>query len=348
MRIIDSHWTDLAAGYRAVLSMQARLEKEFGRAVRIGHERKFLKELSDWQKKRRIFFALVIIAPLSLVGLCVAAYFFREVACVIAYWVLVVLTILVTLLVAGRNFIREMANRPEPERAGTLTVDLEGRWWNSLAPKTALVVRDSKEAPDFAALLDRSLPETYLAVRRLPAAQEILLVGPSGVWVFQVRAWGGTITKQDGTWRQARTIRDRLGRKRTEATVQTPGPDDEWQRRKEELLQVLQTRLPEPARTPELLQGGVAFSSPRAVLDKSRIQGNTAAFGPAAAWAERVRKSPPLEAFPPEVQLDALEALASRPAGEGSPSVSSETEADRLYREAVLELRTFVAKLVED
>jgi hypothetical protein len=348
MRIIDPHWTGLAAGYRAVLSLQARLEKEFGRAVRIGHERKYLRELSDWQKKRRVFFALLIIAPLSLVGLCVAAYFFREVACVIAYWVLVVLTILGTLIVAGRNFIREMVNRPAPDRAGTLTVDLEGRWWDSLAPKGALVVKDSRDEPDFAGLLERSLPEACLAVRCPPDAEEVVLVGPSGVWTFQVRAWEGTLSKLDGSWRQVRTRRDRWGRRRSEETIHAPGPDEVWQKRKKELAEALQARLSGPARTLELLQGGVAFSSPRAVLDKDRIRGNAAAYGPAAAWIERVRKSPPLEGFPLEAQLEALEALAVRPAAGGPQPASSEAEADRLYREAVQELRAFVGQLVKE
>jgi len=348
MRIIDSQWTDLADGYRAVLSMQARLEKEFGRAVRIGHERKFRKELTEWQKKRRVFFVMVGIAPLSLVGLCVAAYFFRDVACVIAYWVLVVLVILVTLVVAGRNFIREMVNRPEPERVGTLTVDLEGRWWNSLAPKGALVPKRARDDPDFAALLEGSLPAAYLTVRRPPAAGEVVLVGPSGVWAFQVRPWEGTIARQDGMWRQVRTRRGRWGRKRIEETVHALAPDDEWLRRKKELFQAFQAHLPGPARTLELLQGGVVFTSPRAVLDKSRIQGNSAAYGPAAAWVERVRKSPPLEAFPLEVQLEALEALGPRPTGEGAQTASAEAESDRLYREAVQELRAFVGELVKD
>jgi hypothetical protein len=348
MRIIDSHWTGLSAGYRAILSMQTRLEKEFGRAVRVGHERKYLKELSDWHKKRRVFFALVIIAPLSLVGLCVAAYFFREVACVIAYWVLVVLTILVTLVVAGRAFIREMVNRPEPEQVGTLSVDLEGRWWNSLAPKAALVVKGAKGEPDFADVLERSLPEAYLAVRHVPATQEVLMVGPSGVWVFQVCAWDGRLSKQGGSWHQVRPQRDRWGRKRSEETVHTTGPDDEWLRRKMEMSGILTARLAEPARSLALLQGGVAFSSPRAILEKNRIQGNAAAYGPAAAWVERVRQRPSLEAFPPEAQLEALEALMIRSTDEGPQAASSEAEADRLYREAVEELRAFVGQLVKD
>ncbi len=351
MHIIDPRWTDLAAGYRAVLAGQARLEKEFGRAVRVGRERKFRKELTDWQKKRRVFIALAIIAPLSVVGLCLAAYFFRDVACVIVYWIMVVLIILVALAVAGRNFLREMANRPERERVEGLAVDLEWRWWNSLAPKEIQAVKVKKvlqSPPDFLASLQSYPLEGYASLRRPPDASEAVLVGPSGIWAFQVRTWDGTIAKQGGTWRLVRTVRDRLGRKKAEETVHTPGPDEEWLAWKKRLLQVLQERLPQAARTPDLLQGGVAFSFPGAVLDKNRIQGNTAAYGPVGAWAQRIRKSPLQEDFPPEVQLQALEALRSGSADGVPQPASAEAEAERLYQEAVQELRSSVADLVKD
>ena len=62
-------------------------------------------------------FALAAIAPLSILTLCLTAFYFREVACMIVYWVVVVQTILITLAVAGRSYIHEAVNRPEPGAA---------------------------------------------------------------------------------------------------------------------------------------------------------------------------------------------------------------------------------------
>jgi len=350
MRIIDSRWSDLAGGLAAVGALQARLEKEFGRAVRIGHERRFRQALSEWQKKRRVFFALAAFAPLSLAGLCVSAYYFREVACVIVYWAVVVLTILVTLAVAGRNYIRQAVNRPEPARPTDLAVDLEQRWWDSLGPKDALSVKEAGGGQaGFVALLAGGLEDAYLCVPDLPAQadREALVLGPTGIWLFIVRDWEGTIERQGGAWRQVRTSRGRWGRKKQEETVFAIGPDDEWLRRKGQVVEAIRGRLPAQLATLDLVQGGVAFSHPRAVLDKARIQGNTAAYGPARAWVERVRRSPAVAEFTPAVQLRALDLLqAGRTGVEGTSSAAD--EAGRLYQQAAGELRTFVKQLVEE
>jgi hypothetical protein len=345
MRIIDSRWTDLAGGFEAVGALQGRLEKEFGRAVRIGHARKFRQALTEWQKKRRVFFALAAFAPFSLVGLCVSAYYFREVACVIVYWAVVVLTILVTLAVAGRNYIREAVNRPEPKRDAALAVDLEQRWWDSLTPKETLAAKQAA----FTAELESSLDDDYLYVPDLPgqADQETLLVGPTGIWVFVVRDWEGTIDRQGGSWRRVRSFRDKWGRQRRDEEVFDTRPDDEWLRRKGRILKAVRGHLPEQVAPRDLVQGGVAFSHPRAVLDKARIQGNTAAYGPARAWVERVRRSQPAAEFTTAVQLRVLDLLQ---AGREQERVTSSAghAAVRLYQQAVQELRSFVSRLVKE
>jgi hypothetical protein len=350
MRSIDPQWTDLSAGYETIQALQGRLEKEFGRAVKIGHERRFRHELTEWQKKRRIFFALAAFAPLSLIGLCASAYYFREVACVIVYWAVVVLTILVTLAVAGRNYIREAVNRPEPKHGEALEVDLEGRWWEGLSPKsTSLVKKNGDEGAGFAALLKSSLNNTYLTMGAISKqdGQELLLLGPSGIWVFVIRDWKGTVVKQEGVWHFLKTFHDRWGRKRIEDQVIEKGPDDDWLRRKGQILKEIEAQLPEPVGTRDLVQGGVVFTHPGVVLDKTRIQGNSAAYGPARAWVERLGRSGPVAGFTPVLQLKVMDLLRlGREADD--KGASAKAEAERLYQEAAGELRTFVKQLVKE
>ncbi len=370
MHRIDPRWGDLAEGYKTVGFLQGRLVSRFGRAVRVGQRVKYHKELSEWQKKRRIFIALAVLAPLSVVGLCVSAYYFREAACIIAYWVLVVVVILVTLAVAGRNYIREAMNRPEPQASGDLSVDLEGRWWERIAMKEAVVAaRDKKrEADDFLSLLGRSLPDEYLAVVRPLASDEMemLLVGPSGIWVFEAREWDGRVVRQDGVWRQVRTMRGKWGRKKLEERLHSPGPDDQWLIQKELVLKLIHRHASGLGRAPaadgagtgasetqgrpaDLVQGGVVFSQPRVVLDKAGIQGNRAPYGTAKAWAERVRRGPVLEGFDRETQLKLLEGWIKRMrlAGEDADkAASAQQEAERLYDDAVRELQAMVTQLV--
>jgi hypothetical protein len=347
MRLIDRKWTDLSLGWQAVQAFQGRLEAEFGRAVQVGYNQKFRRELTEWQKKRRIFIAMVVLAPLSLIGLCLAAFYFREVACVLAWWTMTVLVILVTLGVAGWSYIREMVGgRPAPKRA-RVGVSLTDRWWDRLAIKPLAVAKLVKEEADFPALLEHALPDSCIAVRDLFPAQSageanILLLGPSGIWLFETRPWSGKVIKQDGVWKQ--TL------KRHEVKEHDQAPDAQWLEQKEAIMRAIQSRLPHLAWTSSLLQGGVVFSHPKADLRKADIVDNTAPYGPAKAWLERVRQGVPDERLTLDVQLELLDlfiTLGREDAPQDMEYASSKTEAERLYEEAAGQLREHVAKMVK-
>jgi len=380
MHSIDRKWTDLTAGYQAIQSFNTKLTGEFGRAVRVGHKLQFRKELTEWQKKRRVFFALAAVAPLSIIALCVTSFYFRDVACVIVYWAVLVLIILVTLAVAGRQYIREMVNgKPVPQPVEGLVVDLEGRWWESLSPqKLAVEKAGEKGEEDFLTLLARSLPDSYSAQHL--SVRDVLLLGPAGIWVFKVEHWSGTIVKQEGAWKQIQTLsrapspvpragtgattlepgltrgnrdydagtgtttRDKPGQKRREEKRHEPGPDDEWLQQKYGIVKTLEKQLPERAWTLNLIQGGVVFTHPKVNLDKKHIDGNTASYGMPKAWAERIRRAPPVDGFTLEMQLEILDALAE---SGGQQTFSAKDEAERLYQQAVEELRAYVTKMVK-
>jgi hypothetical protein len=340
MHIIDPKWTDLAAGYRAVRSLHARLETKFGRAVQAGRKREFRRELTGWQKKRRVFFALALIAPLSIITLCLTAFYFREAACIIVYWTLLVGIILVTLAVAGRNYIRESLNRPKPEHLKTLPVDLEQRWWAKLSPQGLAVVNtEDKVKEEFLTMLAQTLPEECLAF----LAPTLLLFSPAGLWLFQVVPWSGTIVRQEGVWKQIQIVRDKLGRKQLQEQSHEPAPDEEWLQRKNELANILSERLLQLAWTGSLIQGGLVFTNPKAILDKPRIQGNKAAYGLAKAWAERICRAPGVDGITLEIQLEILDALYEP---QGKRVDSAKDEAERLYLAAAEELHQSVAKMV--
>jgi hypothetical protein len=345
MRIIDRKWTDLAAGLQAVRAHQAKLVVEFGRAVKTGQKVRFHRELNEWRRRRRVFVALAAFAPLSILTLCLTAFYFHQVACVIVYWALVVLIILVTLAVAGRQYIREVVDgEPEHDGEDGLSVDLEARWWESLLPKELAVVdpKSKKKTEDLPGALARSLPDAYTA---LPMGESFLLMtGPAGIWLLKEVPWSGRIRKERGTWKRVVVKREKLFRKRVEETPFETSPDEQWLERKQDLAGLLETSLPARAWTAGLIQGGVAFSHPKAVLEKEHIQGNRAAYGPVRAWSERMRLAVPVEGFTPHMQLEILEALSGQ---RGEEHASASEEAARLYQQAVEELRASVAGMVK-
>ena len=344
MHRIDRKWVDLFAGYQDIQSYKTKLAAEFGRAVRVGHKLQYRRELTEWQKKRRVFFALVAAAPLSIITLCLTSFYFRDVSCVIVYWALLVLIILVTLAVAGRQYIREMVKgKPVPQPADGLLVDLEGRWWESLSPQELGVVMSARDGrTDFYPLLSRSLPDDYSF--RYFTDSEIILVGSSGIWLFKDVNWSGSMVKQGGTWTQIVTLRDKLGRKRNEEKTQSPGPDDQWLHWKQEVIKKIASALPDRAWILDLVQGGVVFSHPKVKLEKKRIQGTLASYGRSSAWAGRIRSAPTVEEFTQEVQLEILDVMADP---DQAQTVSAKDEAERLYRLVVEELQAYVAKMVK-
>jgi hypothetical protein len=344
MHIIDGIWTGLADGYQALQGFKTNLAGEFGRAVRVGQKQQFRKHLTEWQKKRRVFFALVVVALLSIMALCVTSFYFREMACVIVYWAVLVGIILVTLAVAGRQYIREMVkSKPVSQPVDELEVDLEGRWWDSLRPMELVTGEEGKkDAGEFLALLVNSLPESFSG--RNLTGSGIVVVGPSGIWVFRIELLGGTILKLEGVWKQIQTEENRPGRKKIEERIIDPGPDDQWLQQKQEILKKVADHLPEHIWMQSLVQGGVVFSHPKVTLDKKQIQANKASYGRPKAWVERMQRAPLVDGFTLEMQLKMLDALEE---GGSRLTVSTSEEAERLYLQAVEELRTSVARMVK-
>jgi hypothetical protein len=341
MHAIDPKWSDLAAGYQLIQALQAKLESEFGRAFQAGHKQKYRQELLAWQRKRRIFIALVVLAPLSIITLCLAAFYFREATCVIIYWTVLVMIILVTLAVSGRNFIQAVMNQPGPVQTATIPVDLVQRWWVNLSPKgQALMRMDETGKTADLAILDRDLPDACL-VSHEPF---LWIFTFAGLWLFRVVPLDGMIVRKDGFWKQIKTIRDKMGRKQLQEQHLEPAPDEEWLRQKTELVNLLKERLPQQAWIASLVQGGLIFTHPAISLDKPRIQGNIAAYGTLNAWVERIRRAPAADKFTLDIQMAILDALHENQA---APTASAKDEAEKLYQEAVMELRQSITNMVK-
>jgi hypothetical protein len=348
MRLIDPKWMDLSIGYQLVQTLQSSLENEFDRAVDIGYKRKYRRELTEWQKKRRTFFAMIALLPLPFIALCISTFYFREVACVLAWWIITsLLAILAVGVAAGRYIIQMISGRPIPQQA-KVAGNLTEHWWNNLSP-TMLITKgknDRREAAFLTSLFPH-LNDEWLAVHNLFVSSQssqypdILLVGPSGIWIFEVVDWKGIITKQKGHWMQIQKNRREV--------VFIEQPDELWIHQKEGILDTFRARLPHLSWIFPMINGGIVFTNPKIHLDKMSIEGNTAPYGMADAWRERLINSVPDERLTQEVRLEILDMLFPM---YRSPDLvpgefrSARDEANRIYTEVVNQLREHVSKLV--
>ncbi len=207
-----------------------------------------------------------------------------------------------------------------------------------------------KKGSEFLEQLEQSLSNSWICVGDLFAAQpaedgSILVLGPSGIWLFAARHWEGRITKSDGTWKQEI--------KKGKVVAHDPAPDEIWVQQKEILAGAINSHLPHLAWIAEGMQGGVVFSHPKARLRKADIGGNTAPYGTAKAWLGRLHLtdgSKPDERLSLEVQLELLDqvtTLGREQASQDKRYTSAKAEAERLYEEAASQLRAHIVKLVK-
>ena len=338
---------DLSVGYRLIQNRQANLENEFSRAVEIGYKRKYNQELNDWQKKRRSFITLAALVPLPFIALCISIFYFRDVACVLSWWLLTSLLALLAMVVSGGGYILQMiTGRPVPQRA-KVAANLADQWWENLSPRILITrSKDDRREADFITSLVPHFSDEWLAVHNFFISNQeqtytnILLLGPSGLWLFEVVDWKGSIGKKDGQWFQIH---------KKNPVVLDEHPDEAWNIQKEELLNSIRIRLPHLSWISPLMQGGIVFTNPKITLDKTLIEGNTAPYGLADAWRQRLIQSQPEEKLTMEVRLEIKDMLFTTmrppevPSGEYR---SSRDEANRIYMEVANQLREHVSKLV--
>jgi len=135
-------WIVMARSRRwlqACKSVPGEMTAEFGRAVQVGHKLRVSQRSVRMAEKTSGLFALAAIASLPsspcvdqrIISVIYPASF--------VYWAVLVVIILVTLAVAGRQYIREMVNGRPVAQSGEGPVDLEGRWWECLAPEEPTV-----------------------------------------------------------------------------------------------------------------------------------------------------------------------------------------------------------------
>ncbi len=99
---------------------------------------------------------------------------------------------------------------------------------------------------------------------------DVILIGPKGVWVFEVKHWSGEIYWDDHGWRRVQTYYERGGVEVTKQPDVGEPPDQQWIRAASEVSRTLHSHANQIlARYPSLEQvrGGILFTKEDAVLN---------------------------------------------------------------------------------
>lgn len=342
MHIIEKRWVDIHRGYQTVLSLERRLESDWRRAIQIAHRR---SDLTAESRRRQINkFAQIgfLVFLILCAALWAAIYFLPENrGQLLVYFC--ALTIAGSLLGAVYMFQRGTTSA---KTHAPPSLNILSAWWEALKPKRYVIETHGGGAEvDFLNSLS-FLDDHYVAVwglltsARVKSDTDVLLLGPNGIWIFEIKYWSGTISRRNGQWSAEHQTRA--------SKTYNKGPDEQWLDQRNEIAKTIRMRLPSKAWLADLIKGGIVFAHEKAVFGE--ISGHQAAYGRPEQWRKRIRETKPVENVGLvellEV-LDPLVAYANQHETENLQIASAMDIAKRLYRDRVASLRKYVAERVK-
>jgi hypothetical protein len=181
---------------------------------------------------------------------------------------------------------------------------------------------------------------------------DVIVAGPTGVWVYEVKNWSGQITCERGGWRRVKTYRQPGGRLVREIESLRPF-DKQWAKEANSVREVLRGQMPDHPDLSEAIGGGLVFT--HAGLSFIADDSCRCWYGRPASCVEVLSRSPEISGFTMERRLDAVDALLDwsdrlhERRGEAPRETQDAVElAERLYVDAVSTASTYVSEANEE
>ncbi|PWH12505.1 MAG: hypothetical protein DDG60_12870 [Anaerolineae bacterium] len=360
MRILNPAWTNLSKGYQAArdLERQARQnwEKAWGKSVDFAREQGRKRTMAALQaqirtEKRTLRIVLALLAGVLLLMAIITALIqtYPHLSLfLLPVGVINILQALILTIPIAEKLLAILALskvQPPPEEPQT-SLDITEQWWQSISSLDALESNDSAEAGQIAFLkyLAQHLPDEYLAVRS-PFLQsslniDILVIGPNGIWLFEVRHWRGRVIYRGGVWQREPA---------PDAPIEslTTPLDRPWLVGRKIIETTLTAQFARNANFGTLIRGGLVFTHPEVKIE---VDSNVKVeVGTPPQWLQRIRSTARLAQFSTEVQLLVLDALLDYALSlyVTRPVVQSAIElAKTLYGDLLEDLRQYILRQV--
>ena len=142
---------------------------------------------------------------------------------------------------------------------------------------------------------------------------DVTIIGPLGIWVFEVKYLKGIVRWRDGWWSQRKTYRGRSGMPVTEIREAEEAYDQQWRRMADSVVETLHRRAPDLVRkNPKIIRirGGLVFTHPQGKYDIP--PGSPFNWGIIPFWIEKLRTVPPVPDIDEKTIYQILDALLER------------------------------------
>jgi hypothetical protein len=358
VRNIGPEWRNLAEGLLRVEALEAQFRAEWG--LRLEEARRKRIEAERQRARRRgravLIAASVVALLLCVVTIVILLFFPLE---IVATVFVLALVVPVTLALYG---VWSLLRTPHPL---PVPLDLSDRWWRTISGRTLSVQRSGPALSErrygdegeeaFVSYLTAALPKEYVAVRGLLVARnldaDVIIVGPTGIWVYEVKHWSGKITCERGEWRRVKTYREPGGRLVQEFEVLRPF-DKQWAKEAGAVKEAMRRRLPRYPNLSKAVGGGLIFTHAR--LSFYTDGSCKAWFGTPRSCVETFSVSSKIPDFTMQKRLQAIDALLEwsdrlyEQQGEAPWATSSAVElAERVHEDAVSRAPSYLSGVGE-
>lgn len=354
MRNIGHEWRNLAEGFLRVVVLEARFRAEWGSRLERARRKRMEAERQKARRRGRVALVAALILALVLFAVALVLLLLSSPASSVALWLAIVVPA-VLILYGVWSFL------PTSD-ADAVLEDLSDRWWRTVSGCPSSVRRSGPVLPArhygdrgeeaFLSYLAGALPSEYVAVRGLLVARDldadVIVLGPTGVWVYEVKHYSGEITCERGQWRRVKTYRQPGGRLARELEVLRPF-DKQWVKEASTVKGALRRSFPRYQALPRAVGGGLVFTHRGLSF---RVDDSCQAWvGKPESCVEVISGSPEIPGLTMEKRLQAIDALLEwsdrlHDQREEAPSealLSSVELAERLHKDAVSRASSYLS-----
>jgi hypothetical protein len=336
MHIIDNQKSDIVAGYNQIQSAENELQREWRDpllSVYAQQRENYEKELKEYQDiraefNRRLRLGIWMSSALLLLGLLVLpglilinelGDFRGPLFCFSPLLILGGLTgwaIIVVLWIWQRDLVKPTP--PQNPLKTSLFIPLVPIWKNALYGELPRKKPHPGATGEFHFItrLQSLADESFILYRlNLNPAEfvDVVLVGPKGIWVFDVIFLKGLIRWRDGQWSQIQSSRP-LTRRSSAKVNRVERPfDQHWQNAAKMVSKTIQIHAPHfAAKSPEAttIRGGLVFTHPKGRYDIP--PGCPFNWGIVSFWLDKLSTVPNQEYIDEFTMMEILNALLAR------------------------------------
>jgi hypothetical protein len=310
MKNIGAEWRNLAEGLLRIEALEAQVRAEWG--LQLEMARRAAEEAGRQRNRRLRRAGLIATLVLALLLLTVSLVLRFAPANAAALGLLIAASAMAVFYGLG-VYLDTLDTLPDPP-------NLTDRWWNTISGRTSSVRRSGpalsarrygdvgEEA--FISYLTGRLSNEYVAVRCLLVVPnldaDVIVVGPTGIWVYEVKHRSGEITCERGEWRRVKTYRQPGGRLVRELEMLKPF-DKQWTKEARAVRENLRRQLRGYPELPNAVGGGLVFTH-RSV--SFRMDGSCRAWaGKPSSCVEILSQSPAISGLTMEKRLRVVDAL---------------------------------------